>query len=78
MRYKIELHSDKLGFRISKRLNDNFEQIIFTIRPWTIWTRRRHWGKARPGRKEKKEADANVLVQTLRQTGPWEMTDRHD
>ncbi len=71
--YKVELHDDKLGVRISKRLSDDWEQIVFTCRPWVIWTRKHHWGKARPGRKEKKQSDARVLAQTVYATGPWEL-----
>jgi len=73
----IERHDDNLGLRISKRLSDDFSQIIFSIRPWVIWTRRYGtWGKAKPGRKERKEADARVLDQVLQDTGPWTVSER--
>ena len=75
MKYKIEIHDDKLGVRIIKRLNDDFQQIIFTARPWVIWTRKGSWGKARPGRKERKESEVRVLAQVFTKTGPWDMID---
>ena len=73
MKYKVELHDDRRGLRINKRLTDDFSQIIFSIRPYVIWTRKGQIGHAKPAKKERKERDANVLVSVLQQTGPWEL-----